>query len=137
MDTDILMRILIISGRFLLISSCEDAAQQVLMSVCVCVCVCVRPSVCGQPENLPSTSFYNVQNVPVCSRTIQNVPKCSRMFQNVPECSRMFQKGPECSRRVQNVPEGSRMHAECSGMFQIACIIFQYACSYISLHAVT
>ena len=41
--------------------SCEDAAQQVLMSVC--------PSVCGQPENIP---FYILLQHPECSKMFQN-----------------------------------------------------------------
>merc|ERR1711894_586527 len=66
--------------------------------VCVCVCVCV--------VNLKIyliTSFYNIQNVPECSRMFQNVPECSRMFQNVPKCSRMFQDVQGCSRRFKDV----------------------------------
>ena len=125
------------------IFSCEDAAQQVLMSVCLSVCPCVV-----NLKTYHSTSFYNIQNVPEYSRRhaecirmfqkacrmFQNVPEC---MQNVPECSRifqnacsMFQKVPECSRMHA---ESSRMHAECSRMFQNVCRMF----SYISLHAVT
>ena len=87
---------------------CEDAAQQVLMSACV------------------SASFYNIQNVPECSRMflsacrmLQNVPEC---LQNVPEC---LQNVPEC---MQNVPECSRMHAECSRMFQKSLHGVSWAC---------
>ena len=82
-------------------------AQQVLMSVRPCVCPCV--------VNLKiflSTSFYNIQNVPECSRMFQNA---CRMFQNVPEC-------------MQKVPECSRMHAECSRLIQNACRISQSGC---------
>ena len=88
--------------------SCEDAAQQVLMSS-------VCPSVCGQPENIP---FYILLEDPECSRMFQNVSEC---MQNVPECSRMFQNVPEC---MQKVPECSRMHAECSKMLQNAYRMF-------------
>ena len=85
--------------------SCEDAAQQVLMYVCLSVCVSV--------VNLKiyhSTSFYNIQNVPECSRMHA---ECSRMFQNA---CRKFQNVPECMQNVlecmKNVPECPRMHAE-------------------------
>jgi len=77
--------------HFLNIFSCEDAAQQVLMSVCPSV----RPSVCGQPENLP---YYILLQHPGCSRMFQNVPECSKMFQDVPGCSGMFKDVQGCSR---------------------------------------
>ena len=123
--------------NFAVIFSCEDAAQQVLMYVCLSV----RVSVINLKINL-STSFYNIQNVPECSRMFQNACRmfqnACRMFQN--EC-RMFQKISECIQNVQecmknvpecmenlpecmqnvpeciqNVPECSRMHLECSRM---------------------
>ena len=49
---------------------CEDAAQQVLMYVCLCVCpsVCVCVCVVNLKIYLPTTSFYNIQNVPECFR---------------------------------------------------------------------
>ena len=46
------------------IFSCEDAAQQVLMSVCVCVCVSV------------DSSHFTNSSHPEC---MQNVPDYSRM----------------------------------------------------------
>ena len=115
--------------------SCEDAAQQVLMSVRLSV----RPwSICNS---------YSIHS-PECSRMFQNVPECmqyvpecsrmhaicSRMFQHVPECMqnlKSYRMHTECSRMIQNacsmfqnVPECSRMHAECSRMFQNACRMF-------------
>merc|ERR1711911_297238 len=79
------------------IFSCEDAAQQVLMSsVRLSVCVCV----CGQPENLP---YYILLQHPGCSRMFQNVPECSKMFQDVPGCSGMFKDVQGCSRMFKDV----------------------------------
>ena len=113
--------------------SCEDAAQQVLMSS-------VRVSVCQQSWNstiLQHLMYFTMfQNVPECSRMFQN--EC-RMFKNAfkmhSECSRMFQNVPECSRKLlnvpefmENVPECTRMHAECSRMFLNTCRMFQRVC---------
>ena len=78
----------LIQGSFK-VFSCEDAAQQVLMSVC--------PSVVNLKIYL-TTSFYNIQDVLECSRMFQNVPECSRMFQDVPGCSGMFKDVQGCSR---------------------------------------
>ena len=64
------MSLLLLSTRS--IFSCEDAAQQVLMSVCLYV----RHQVEILLQNL-------TKNVPECSR------KCIRMYQNVLECSSM------------------------------------------------
>ena len=58
-----------LSELFFVYFGCEDAAQQVLMSVCL--------SVCGQFEIL----LYS--KVPECSRKFQKVPESSRMYQNV------------------------------------------------------
>ena len=69
----------VMDGTYVIFFSCEDAAQQVLMSV--------RPSVCLQFE------------IPSC----QGVLEGSRKFQKVPESSRRFQKVPESSRRFQKV----------------------------------
>ena len=79
--------------------SCEDAAQQVLVSVRVCV-------------HVWSTWKYTFIHLSTTSRMFHNVSEC---MQNVPECSRMH---AESSRMFQNA---CRMHAECSRMFQNAC----------------
>ena len=65
--------------RFLvIIFSCEDTAQQVLMSVCLSVCL---------SSNL---KFFHsaICTVPECSRLFQNVLECSGLFQNA--CSLQF-----------------------------------------------
>ena len=90
-------------AKFLYLFSCEDAAQQVLMSF---VCLCVR---------VPSWNTFTVCK----SILFQTIPECSRMFQNACrmfQC-RMFWNVPEC---MQNVLECFRMHAECSRMNQKA-----------------
>ena len=115
---DIIIHILTFFG-------CEDAAQQVLMSVCL--------SARGQPENLP---FYIILQHPECSRMyaecMQNVQNIPERMQNVPE---HMQTVPEC---MHNVPECSRIYAECSRMFQNACRSMSlHAVVCISLHAVT
>ena len=80
--------------KFYLIFSCEDAAQQVLMSVCPCV----RVSVVNW------------------SRMSQNACK---MFQNVPEGSRRFKKAPQqvllsvSSQEIQ-MNEYRRVQTECA-----------------------
>ena len=71
-----------------LIFGCEDAAQQVLMSVCLSVCLSV--------DNLKFFFIPRFQNVLECSRIFQNVPEYSRKFQNVAESSRMLQNVTEC-----------------------------------------
>ena len=86
------------------IFSCEEAAQQVLVSVCLSV----HLSVHHQPENIP---VYILLQHPECSRMHA---ESSGMFQNA--CS-MFQNIPEC---IQNVPECSRMHAWPSRILQNA-----------------
>ena len=63
--------------------SCEDTAQQVLMSVCLCVCVSESQS-----------DFGLFQTVLECSGLFQNVPECSILFQTVPDCSRLFHTVP-------------------------------------------
>ena len=60
--------------------SCEDAAQQVLMSVCLSVC----QFVVNWSECMQNVQEF-IQNV---QEYMQNVPECSRMHA---ECSRMFQ----------------------------------------------
>ena len=130
--------------------SCEDAAQQVLMSsVCPSVCLssmlkffqCVQIYTvleCSRSyQNVPEYSF---PNVPECSRMhaecsrmhskyIQNVPECFKMFQNVSECPRVH---AECSRMTAECfrrhSECSRMHAECSRMHAESSIMLQNAC---------
>ena len=117
--------------HFLNIFSCEDAAQQVLMSVC--------PSV--RVSSSWNSAFYNIQNVQEC---MQNVPECPRMYA---ECSRMFQNVPECMKNIQNVLACSRQYAECVRMFQNVCRmhadpwvclqLHMLACRSMSLHAVS
>ena len=127
------------------------------------VCPSVRPSVCGQPENLP---YYILLQHPGCSRMFQKVPECSKMFQDVPGCSRMFRDVQGCSRMFKDVclsvPQVENsvcvhsfgMHKDnivqacitfymsvqhCTSMYKIVCTSMQLqknACSYISLHAV-
>ena len=91
------------------IFSCEDAAQQVLMSVCLSVSVCV--------DKLKFYLLTPFNVIAECSRMFQNVPECSRMHA---EYSRMFQNACRMSQNAgkmfQNVPECSWMHAECSRM---------------------
>ena len=101
--------------HFLNIFSCEDAAQQVLMSVC--------PSV--RVSSSWNSAFYNIQNVQEC---MQNVPECPRMYA---ECSRMFQNVPEC----MNVPDSMQSVSECSKMYAECMQIHEFACSYICLLA--
>jgi len=111
--------------HFLNIFSCEDAAQQVLMSVCPCV-IKLKFSLLQHPE---------------CSRMYA---KCSRMSQNV---CRMFQNVPECMKNIQNVLACSRQYAECVRMFQNVCRmhadpwvclqLHMLACRSMSLHAVS
>ena len=91
-----------------MVFSCEDTAQQVLMSVCPCE---------FQVEILSQCAIYSsrmFQNVPEC---MQNVPEFPECMQNVPEsmqkACKKFQNVPEC---MQNVPECYRIHAECSRM---------------------
>ena len=88
--------------------SCEDAALQVLMSVCPCVC--------RQPENLP---FYILIQHTECSRMFQNVPEC---MQKVSKCSRMHS---EWFRMFQNA---CRMFQNACRMFENECRMFQKAC---------
>ena len=92
-------------SKIINIFSCEDAALQVLMSVCVCVC---GQFTFGPFQNIP---FWTVPEFLECSRMCQNVPECVRQFQNVLDHSRVF----------QNVSDNSRMFwtiQECSGPFQ-------------------
>ena len=78
--------------------SCEDAAQQVLMSsVCLSVCVC--------ESRIEVLSHYAIFTVPECPGLFQNA---CRMFQNA---YRMFQNVPEC---MQNVPECMQNVQECT-----------------------
>ena len=115
--------------------SCEDAALQVLMSVCVCVC---GQFTFGPFQNIP---FWTVPEFLECSRMCQTIRECSGPFQNVPECVRMFQNVSDNSRMFWTIPECSRMCQtipECSGpfknvldhsrMFQNAYRMFQNAC---------
>ena len=133
------------------IFSREDAALQVLMSVCLSVCVCV--CVCGQPEKLP---FYILLQHPECSRMFQNACRmflnACRIFQNA---CRMFQNAcrmfQNACKIFQNVQEYSRMHAECvqnvpkfmQNVYRIfqnvpTCMqIYELACRSMCLHAVT
>ena len=97
--------------HFLNIFSCEDAAQQVLMSVC--------PSV--RVSSSWNSAFYNIQNVQEC---MQNVPECPRMYA---ECSRMYEKYPECSSMFQTVCRVCQNVPKC----------MQNACRSMSLPAVT
>ena len=103
-------------------------------------------------QNVPECYRINAE----CSRMFQNwcrmFQNASRMFLNVPECMQNVQECmqnvqeclPECSRMHA---EFSRMHAECSTMHAEcsklhanlwACMqVYELACNYISLHAVT
>ena len=106
------------------IFSCEDAAQQVLMSVCL--------SVCPQPEKIPS---YILLQHKECSRMFQKVSEC---MQKVPEC---IQKVSECIQKVsecmQNVPECMQNVPECMQNVPKCTQIYELACSSLSFHAVT
>ena len=117
--------------------SCEDAAQQVLMSS-VCLSVCVSPEL----------KYFHIMQ----SLQFQNVPDCSRMHA---ECSRMH---TGCSRMFQNAcrmfQNACRMFKNARTMFKNACRMFknacrvfknvpkcmqiyELACTFMSLHAIT
>ena len=83
-----------------MIFSCEDAAQQDLMSVCLCVSVCVV-----NLKKCLSTSFYNIQMFQNVSESMQNIPESFRMHA---ESYRMFMNA---CRKFQSVQECSRMTA--------------------------
>ena len=120
--------------------SCEDAAQQVLMSS-------VRLSVCpsAKLKFYLLTALRMFQNVPECMQKVpecmQKVPEC---MQSVPECYRGFQN--KC-RKFQNAcgmfQNAYRMFQNIPEYMQYACRMFQnvtecvqiheLACSYISL----
>ena len=101
----------------MIIFSCKDTAQQVLMSICVvCVCACVD-----------KLKFYLLTAIKVIAES-QNVPEC---MQNVSECSRMLRIYAKFSRMfIQNVPECTQNVPECSSM------VHRLAWRSMSLHAV-
>ena len=80
-------------GPIKTVFSCEDAAQQVLMSS-------VCPSVCLSVSKL---KFYLVTAL----RMFQSVPECSRMHA---ECYRMLQNVTECYRMFQNACSYISLH---------------------------
>ena len=70
--------------------SCEDAAQQVLMSsVRVCVCVCVI-----------NLKIY-------LTRQYQTVPDSTRQYQIVPDSTRQYQTVPDSTRQCQTVQDST------------------------------
>ena len=102
------------------IFSCEDAAQQVLMSS---VCLSVRVPIAGWTDAECSGPF-RFQNVLERSRMHA---ESSRMFQNISEC---MQNVPEC---MQNAPECMQKVPECSRI-QISCSSFEKLPECMQLH---
>ena len=95
--------------------SCEDAAQQVLVSVCLCVCLSKF-----QSQILRNAHKQNQDN-PFQDST--------RQEKTVKDNTRQYKIGNKCNANeyislhavtsaFQNVPECCRMHAECSRVLQ-------------------
>ena len=70
--------------------SCEDAAQQVLMSVCLCVCPSIKWTFLGSLRfNRSSIGCFGFPRVPECSRRLQNARR-SMSLNKVPRAYMKF-----------------------------------------------